>query len=154
MEELMDDSNQITVRKAVASDMDYIVHANQQIEGDRAKLTAEVLKRDVFCQNPKAFAVLAEISGKPVGMAFYAFTYWASEGSILWVSQMYIEAEFRGGQTVYALRDGLTEQSEKEGAGFMVWATHSTADRSNKLWKRIGAKDLSENYSFWVRSID
>ncbi len=143
----------IETRKAEESDIAYVIHANREIEGERSKLTEEVLRRDLFTDTPKAFVVLAEHQGKRVGMAFFSFTYWASDGPILWVSQMYIEPEYRGGRTIIALRDELFEQASIGGAGRMVWATHNTADRSNKLWQRIGAKDLSENYSFWVKSV-
>ena len=146
-------NQELTARKANQSDIDYVVHANQQIEGARAKLSPEVLQSDVFCPAPKAHVVVVETEDKPVGMAFYSFTYWASEGPILWVSQMYIEPEFRGGRAAKILRGGLSRQATKEGAKHMMWATHSTADRSNKLWKRIGAKDLSETYSFWVNPV-
>lgn len=143
----------VIARQATRLDIAYIVQANQAIEGERAKLTKELLLRDVFCATPKAFILLVEDRGQPVGMAFYAFTYWASEGPILWVSQMYIEPEYRGGKVLYALRNELFQQAKEAGAKHLVWATHSTADRSNKLWERIGAKDLSKNYSFWVKTI-
>lgn len=142
-----------SARRATAADADYIVHANRQIEGDRAKLTHEILTRDVFCAAPRAFVVVAEQKGQTVGMAFFSFTYWASDGPVLWVSQMYIEPSFRGGPALKAMQKQLAAEAKHGNANHIVWATHTAADRSNRLWERIGAKDLSKTYSFWVKSV-
>ena len=149
----MNNLSELVSRKANASDIDYIAYANREIEGERAKLSVDVLKRDVFSPTPKAHVVIVETPEKPIGMAFYSFTYWASDGPILWVSQMYIEPEYRGGQAVRALRDELYKQAADANAKHLMWGTHNTELRITKLWKRIGAKNLSENYSFWVKSL-
>ncbi|MCB0347112.1 MAG: GNAT family N-acetyltransferase [Bdellovibrionales bacterium] len=142
-----------TSRLARDSDINYIVHANRAIEAGRAKLTDETLRRDLFCEHPKAAIALVECAEETVGMAFYAFTYWASDGPILWVSQMYIEPKYRGGAAVRVLRDQVFTEAKQNNAKHIVWATHNSAARTNKLWRRIGAKNLSGDYSFWVLSV-
>jgi GNAT superfamily N-acetyltransferase len=141
------------LRPAAKGDIPYIIHANQQIERERAELTEEALLRDVFCASPKAYALILESGSRAVGMTFYSFAYWASDGLILWVSQMYIEPQFRDARGARLLRNGLLDEAARRGSRYMVWATHNSADRTNRLWKRTGAKNLSEDYSFWVMSI-
>lgn len=53
------------------------------------------IDKDYFGNNPKFQCLVAEIDNKPVGMILYSYFYWASDGQVLWISQMFIEPQYR-----------------------------------------------------------
>lgn len=140
-----------SIRPATPADADYIVHINQQIEGADAKLTKERLLADVLVDNPKAYAAIFEDQQKAVGLVFYAFCYWASVGQIMWVSQLYIDAEQRG-KFFWDVKKWLRQKQYDHQCQRICWATakDDSKDRTQRLWSKIGAKNLSQGFDFWV----
>ncbi len=135
------------------SDIDFILSANKLIEGDDAALDEARLRTDVFSDTPKASVLILEVDGRPVGLVFYAMNYWASTGSVFWISQMYIEPEHRG-KHLYHLKDALQKKAKDAGASVIVWATDKTEQRANDFWEAVGARELNENYSFWFKRVE
>ena len=50
------------------------------------------------------------VDGKAVGMILYSYFYWASDGQVLWISQMYIEEEYRKYGIFFKLIKKLREE--------------------------------------------
>ncbi len=145
----------MVIRKAQnnKSDIAYILHANRAIEGEDASLTEARLVTDVFSKTPKAHIFILEENEAPVGLIFYSYTYWASCGSILWISQMYVEPDCRG-KYFYRLKEWIFEEARLNKAAVIVWGTEKKAQRTIKLWQKAGAKELNDNYAFWYKKVE
>ena len=90
--------NEVVIRKAREADFEFILEANAAVseKGSNTVLrNAERLKKDLFGKTARAAVIIAEVEGQAVGMTLYATTYFANEGELMWVSQMYVEPRFR-----------------------------------------------------------
>ena len=90
---------EITVLKANKLHKDFIIYSNKVI--NNVNNTSQTngleanIEKDYFCDSPKFNCLVAEIDEKPVGMILYSKFYWANDGEVLWISQMYVEQEYR-----------------------------------------------------------
>ena len=91
--------NDINILYANKNHKDFLIYANKVIDqvNDMQETNGLQLNidKDYFCDNPKFKCLVAEVDNKPVGMILYSYFYWASDGEILWISQMFIEPEYR-----------------------------------------------------------
>ena len=89
----------ISVLHANKKHKDFLIYANKVIDNVNNMEETNGLElnidKDYFCDNPKFQCLVAEVDGKPVGMILYSYFYWASDGEVPWISQMYIEPEYR-----------------------------------------------------------
>ena len=89
----------INIIHAEKKHKDFILHANDVINNvndtEQTNGLRENIDKDYFCDNPKFKCLIAEIDGNPVGMILYSYFYWANDGEVLWISQMFIEEEYR-----------------------------------------------------------
>ena len=88
--------NNIKVLHAEKKHKDFIIHANRVINNvnDTTQTTGleENIDKDFYSNNPKFKCLIAETEdGIPVGMILYSYFYWANDGEVLWISQMYVE---------------------------------------------------------------
>ena len=78
---------------------EFIIHGNRIInntnETEQTKGLELNIDKDYFCDRPKFKCLIAEIDNKPVGMILYSYFYWANDGEVLWISQMFVEQEYR-----------------------------------------------------------
>ena len=89
----------INVIKAERKHKDFLVYSNNVINNvsdmKNTNLFAENLEKDYFNDNPKFTCLVAEIDDIPVGMILYSKFYWANDGEVLWISQMYVDEKYR-----------------------------------------------------------
>lgn len=89
----------IKVIKAERKHKDFLVHSNNVINDvsdmNNTNLFANNLEKDYFIDNPKFTCLVAEIDDIPVGMILYSKFYWANDGEVLWISQMYVDEKYR-----------------------------------------------------------
>lgn len=89
----------IKVIKAERKHKDFLVHSNNVINDvsdmNNTNLFANNLEKDYFIDNPKFTCLVAEIDDVPVGMILYSKFYWANDGEVLWISQMYVDEKYR-----------------------------------------------------------
>lgn len=89
----------IKVIKAERKHKDFLVHSNNVINDvsdmNNTNLFANNLEKDYFIENPKFTCLVAEIDDIPVGMILYSKFYWANDGEVLWISQMYVDEKYR-----------------------------------------------------------
>ena len=89
----------IKVIKAEKKHKDFLVHSNNVINNvsdmNNTNLFAKNLEKDYFIENPKFTCLVAEIDDIPVGMILYSRFYWANDGEVLWISQMYVDEKYR-----------------------------------------------------------
>lgn len=89
----------IKVIKAERKHKDFLIHSNNVINNvsdmNNTNLFAGNLEKDYFIDNPKFTCLVAEIDDIPVGMILYSKFYWANDGEVLWISQMYVDEKYR-----------------------------------------------------------
>lgn len=145
--------NDVIIRKAEEKDFDFILKANAEIseKGSNSVLKdVERLKRDLFEKPSKAEVIVAEADGKTVGMALYSTSYFANEGELMWVSQMYVEPSYRNRKqwVAPALMSELIKIAQNSGWEYICWATDTGNNIPQKLSQKLGAKALDNFVMF------
>ena len=91
--------NFVKILSANKNHKNFILHANNEINSvnktEQTNGLIQNIDRDYFSENPKFKCLVAEIDNKPVGMILYSYFYWANDGEVLWISQMFVEREYR-----------------------------------------------------------
>lgn len=106
----------ISILNANKNHKDFIIYANKVIDqvndmNETHGLQSNIDK-DYFCNNSKFQCLVAEVDNKTVGMILYSYFYWASDGQVLWISQMYIEPEYRKQGIFFKLISKLSEENK------------------------------------------
>lgn len=87
----------LNIREAVESDKDFIIYSNRAIDEasyiENSKLK-ENIERDIVDSN-KCVCLIAEENDKKVGMTLFSKVYWADRGEGVYISQIYVEPEYR-----------------------------------------------------------
>ena len=87
----------IEIKRAGLCDKDFVLYANKEI--DRASYIAKSALKDNVCedvlQGDKAVCLIAKYKGSYVGMVLFSKVYWADRGLGIYVSQVFVEKEFR-----------------------------------------------------------
>lgn len=88
----------IHIVQAEPSDKDFILHANREIDrvSDIAlSALAKNIEKDVF-EKKRAVCLLAKDDDRNIGMVLFSKVYWADRGQGIYVSQAFVEDEYRG----------------------------------------------------------
>lgn len=139
---------EIKIVQANKSHKNFLIKANSIIhqvsEQTYASLFAQKLDEDYYCKSPKFFCLVAEIDNIPVGMIMYSKMYWADDGEVLWVSQMYADKDYRKFGVALKLYQALKEFNKS--ASVISCAT----GKNNKLMQRVlkgtGFKIIDMNF--------
>lgn len=144
---------EIKVMKANKSHKDFILHANQVINEinctEQSDNLRENIDKDYFVENPKFQCLIAEVDGKPVGMILYSYFYWADDGEVLWISQLFVEEEYRKYGVFFKLIEKL--RKENNDVKIVSAATGETNKRMQKILKYYGAKEI--NLKFYYKEV-
>lgn len=143
----------IDVINANKSHKDFIIHANNVINNVNDTMQTNGLElnieKDYFCDKPKFKCLIAEINGKPVGMILYSYFYWANDGEVLWISQMFIEEEYRK----YGVFFKLIEKLRKENQDIKI-VSCATGDENVRMQKILKYYDAHEiNLKFYYKKV-
>lgn len=145
----------IEIMHANKSHKDFLIYANKVIdEVNNMEQYTEFEKHidaDYYCDNPKFKCLVAEVDGKPVGMILYSYFYWASDGQVLWISQMYIEEEYRKYGIFFKLIKKLRE--ENKNIQIASFGTGVENLRMQKIIKYYGGHEMS-NLKFYYKEIN
>ena len=132
---------------------DFIIHANKVINNvndteqtDGLELNME---KDYFCDRPKFQCLIAEIDNKPVGMILYSYFYWANDGEVLWISQMFVEEEYRKCGVFFKLIEKLRD--ENKDIKIVSCATGDENKRMQKILKYYGGHEI--NLKFYYKKV-
>jgi len=129
---------------------DFIIHANKVINNvnDTEQTNGLELNidKDYYCENPKFKCLVAEIDGKPVGMLLYSYFYWANDGEILWISQMFIEEEYRKCGVFFKIIEKLRE--ENKDIKIVSCATGDENKRMQRILKYYGGHEISLKFYY------
>ena len=106
----------IEIMHANKTHRDFLIEANKIIDevNNMEQYTEfeKYIDSDYYCSNPKFECLVAEVDGKPIGMILYSYFYWASDGQVLWISQMYIKEEYRKYGIFFKLIKKLREENK------------------------------------------
>ena len=144
----------ISVIHANKGHKDFLIYANKVIDQVNNMNETNGLQlnidKDYFCGNPKFQCLVAEIDNKPVGMIIYSYFYWASDGEVLWISQMYIEPEYRKYGVFFKLISKL--RKENKNIKIISCATGEDNERMQKILKYYGGVEM-KNLKFYYKII-
>lgn len=132
------------------SHKEFILHANRIInnvnETDQTNGLEQNIDIDLFSNNPKFKCLIAEMEGKPVGMILYSYFYWANDGEVLWISQMFIEPEYRKKGVFFAIIQKLKEENRQ--IHLVSCATSNENIRMQKILKGNNAKEINLKFYY------
>jgi len=145
--------NNIEIMRADKRHKAFVVYANNVINNvNDTKQTnglEENIDKDYFCDNPKFHCLVAELDNKPVGMILYSYFYWANDGEVLWISQMFVEEEYRKYGVFFKLIGKLRE--ENRDIKIISCATGDENKRMQRILKYYGANEI--NLKFYYKKV-
>ena len=108
---------------------------------DVATLVADRLLVD----NPSCEVLLAETGGKLVGLATFAVVYPGPRiGGVLFLKDLYIRADARGGGIGEAIMRYLARLAVERGCERFDWTTETSNPRAMAFYDRLGAKRVAD----------
>ena len=141
---------EIEVMHAQKAHKDFIIKANRVInnvnETEQTQGLELNIDKDYFCDNPKFHCLVAELDNKPVGMILYSYFYWANDGEILWISQMFVEEEYRKAGVFFKLISKLRE--ENKDIKIVSCATGDENKRMQKILKYYDAHEIDLKFYY------
>lgn len=140
----------INVVHANKNHRDFIIYANQVINNTNGTNQTNGLEQnidnDLFGNNPKFRCLVAEIDNVPVGMILYSYFYWANDGEVLWISQMFVEEEYRKNGVFFAIIRALRE--ENKDIDIISCATGDENQRMQRILEGYGAKEINLKFYY------
>jgi GNAT superfamily N-acetyltransferase len=107
---------------------------------DEAVGTAEDFRRQLFGPRPRAWAMLADVGGRSVGLALWFFnfsTFKARPG--LYVEDVFVEPPHRGLGIGKAFFRAMAQKAVEEGCARMEWAVLDWNTPAIDFYRRLGA---------------
>jgi GNAT superfamily N-acetyltransferase len=140
----------ITIRRAQPGDVPLILsmlQASAEDQGFPAALvvTDADLLEDGFGPQPRFQCSVAEVDGRPAGMALYYFNYstWVSRNG-LYIEDLYVSPGFRHAGVARNLLEHLRGIARREGCHRMQWVVHRDNADAIRLYRKFGAKSLDD----------
>ena len=145
------------IYSAAISDFNFILRANAEISGvsnqaEIDKASQARLKNDLFGAYPRCHAIMAEADGVPIGMALYSTCYFANEGQIMWVSQIYVLPEYRRHIATGLLMRRLNEIALENGWPYICSGVDKDNAAMGQTLIRAGAKSLENFHLYSVKA--
>lgn len=142
--------NKIKILKATKKHREFIIYANNVINNvNETKQTnglEQNIDKDYFCEEPKFHCLIAEIYNKPVGMILYSYFYWANDGQVLWISQMFVEEKYRKQGVFFELIRKLRE--ENQDIKLVSCATSDENKRMQKILNYYNAHEIKLKFYY------
>ena len=146
--------NNIKIIHANKNHKKFLIYANKVIDNVNNMEETNGLElnidKDYFCDNPKFQCLVAEFDNKPVGMILYSYFYCASDGQVLWISQMIIEPQYRKYGIFFKLISKLRE--ENKDIKIASCATGNNNIRMQKILKYYNCHEMS-NLKFYYKKV-
>lgn len=145
--------NNIEIMSANKRHKEFIIYANNVINNvndtEQTNGLEENIDKDYFSDNPKFYCLVAEIENKPVGLILYSYFYWANDGEVLWISQMFVEEKYRKYGVFFKLIEKLRE--ENQNIKIVSCATGDENKRMQRILKYYGANEI--NLKFYYKKV-
>lgn len=144
---------EIKVLKANENHKEFMIYANRIINSindtEQTNGLEQNIDRDYFCDNSKFHCLIAEIDNKPVGMILYSYFYWANDGQVLWISQMFVEEEYRKCGVFFKLIDKLRKENQN-----IKIVSCATSDENKKMQRILQYYNANEiNLKFYYKKV-
>ena len=145
--------NFVKILSANKNHKNFILHANNEINSvnktEQTNGLIQNIDRDYFSENPKFKCLVAEIDNKPVGMILYSYFYWANDGEVLWISQMFVEREYRKFGVFFKLIEKLREENKN-----IKIVSCATSDNNLRMQQILKYYDVHEiNLKFYYKKL-
>ncbi|XP_030837777.1 diamine acetyltransferase 2-like [Strongylocentrotus purpuratus] len=146
----IDDCSQISVlMRELAESEDY---------GDRVEVSEDDLRRDGFGDNPVFESIVledreADEESSILGYALFFMGFCSWKGRLLYLEDVYIDSEYRGTGLGIALLHTIAKISEERGCKAIQGTVVEWNTDVMKLYKRIGATDMTENDKYHLFAI-
>lgn len=129
---------------------EFILYANDVINNVNSTYQTGGLKenidKDYFSDRPKFECLIAEVDGTPAGMILYSKFYWANDGEVLWISQMFVEEKYRKCGIFFKLIKALKELNSD--IKIVSCATGSQNKRMQKILNYYGAREIDLKFYY------
>lgn len=146
----MENREKIVVIPANQNHKAFMIHANNQInqvnKTQGTNYLQENIDQDLFSSRPKFHCLVAQYEGIPVGMILYSYFYWANDGEVLWISQMFVEEAYRKKGIFFALIQKLKE--ENPDIHIVSCATGDENERMQKILKGYGGHEIDLKFYY------
>ena len=111
----------------------------------QARGTAETFHEQLFGPRPAAYAMVAEVGGRVVGLAlwFYNFSTFACRRG-LYVEDVYVEPQHRGLGIGRAFFRAMAQRALKEGCARMEWSVLDWNTDAIAFYRGLGAIGMAE----------
>ena len=149
-------NNQYNIRKMTENDIEFIIYANKQVR-EASNQTSEIkefrnrIMKDVLSANPKANVIIIEKDKKLLGMALYSTVYFADEGEIMWLSNIFIEEQYRNKGIAKQLMTYLKQICVEKGYYAICGAVENSNNKSLNFFNSINSKWLNDFRIFVVK---
>ncbi len=138
----------IKIVKGNKSHREFLIKANLIIHNiSQQSYESEFAKRldaDYFCSKPKFNCLVAECDNNAVGLILYSKMYWADDGEVLWVSQMYVDESYRKYGVALKLYSAL--KNFNPDANILSCATGKGNVKMNRILKGLGFNIIDMNF--------
>jgi len=138
------------IRPATPADVPLILHLVRELaaferESDKVVATEPLLQDALFGPHPAAEAVIAELDGKPVGMAlfFHNFSTWTGWRG-LYLEDLYVTPEARGAGVGKALLKHLAALAVARGCTRFEWSVLDWNEKAIAFYRSMGALPMKE----------
>ncbi|MFA6123128.1 N-acetyltransferase family protein [Sphingomonas sp.] len=138
------------IRPATPADVPLILHLVHELaaferESDKVVATEPLLQDALFGPHPAAEAVVAELDGKPVGMAlfFHNFSTWTGWRG-LYLEDLYVTPEARGSGVGKALLKHLAALAVARGCTRFEWSVLDWNEKAIAFYRSMGALPMEE----------
>lgn len=140
----------LTIRAATPDDtatiMQFIIDlAVYEKAPDEVKANQQHINNTLFCENPKAFGLIAEADGEPVGFAVYFFNYstWLGKHGI-YLEDLFVSPSARGSGAGKALLQRLAQIAVEKDCGRLEWSVLDWNEPAIQFYKAMGAFAMDE----------
>jgi GNAT superfamily N-acetyltransferase len=143
-------NHSFVLRDAAPADSEEIfrlVHALAVYEKmeDKVVATAADFRIQLFGPTPRAFAIVADMGGRLVGMAIFFFNFSTFHGRPgLYLEDIFVEPDCRGNGIGRAFFAALARRAVAEGCSRMEWAVLDWNAPSIAFYRSLGAVGMDE----------
>lgn len=140
----------ITIREATPGDAPVILAFIKELAvyeklAHEVVATEENLQRTLFADNPKAFALIAEVDGAAAGFALYFFNYSTFLGKHgLYLEDLFVREAHRSAGLGKALLSRLAQIAVEKDCGRMEWSVLDWNAPAIKFYQSLGAAAMDE----------
>jgi len=138
------------IRFATADDVPSILRlvielADYEREADKVHATEAMLHTALFGEKPAVEAFIAELGGKPVGMAlfFHNFSTWTGKKGV-YLEDLYVTPAARGTGVGKALLKRLAAIALERDCARLEWAVLDWNTPAIEFYKTLGAEPMTE----------